>query len=257
MAIISNHNWGKLEGMPVINTSPIDNIFCLRMAQSGKDIICSRCYSIKTTIPNSPNNKRCRNAWRENGKLLSESVIPFGDLPIIKPKVKIRNGKQVHLKYVRCSSHGELLNETHYLNILNIAKKNPLITFVLWSKRADIIKKYGKKGVKNIILIYSEPRINCESPKVPNGFDKVFVIYEERVAKRLNINVNCGAKKCIECLKCYKLNGINQINEIVKGSPIDWANVFSLLIREIDDKDNSIIIEKISSPQHSLDEFIK
>jgi len=256
MKLISNHNWGKLEGMPVINTSPIDNIFCLRMAQSGKDIICSRCYSIKTTIPNSPNNKRCRNAWKRNGKILSESIIPYGELPKIKERIVKRNNKQIKVKYVRCSSHGELLNDTHYLNILNIAKKNPTITFVLWSKRVDIIKKHLDKKRDNVILIYSEPRINCENPKIPDGFDKMFVIYEERVAKRLNIDITCGAKKCIECLKCYRKNGIIQINEIVKGTPIDWANVFSLLIRELDDLDNTSIIENISNPQCSMDDFI-
>ena len=257
MKIISNHNWGKLKGMPVINTSPIDNIFCLRMAQSGKDIICSRCYSIKTTIPNNPNNKRCRSAWKQNGKLLSESIIPFGELPRIKVRTINSNGNKISVKYVRCSSHGELINDTHYLNILNIAKKNPEITFVMWSKRADIIKEHGDKKRGNIILIYSEPKINCKSPKIPEGFDKVFVIYEEAVAKRRGVDINCGAKKCIECLKCYNRNGINQINEIVKGTPIDWANVVSLLIGEIDGIDNSSIIDKISNPQCSLDRFFE
>ncbi len=74
---------------------------------------------------------------------------------------------------------------------------------------------------------------------------------------RRGIEINCGAKNCIECLKCYYKNGINQINEIVKGTPIDWAKVFILLMREIDEMGNSSIIETISNPQCSLDKFIE
>ena len=48
----------------------------------------------------------------------------------------------------RFHSHGELINETHLINLVNIALHNPHCNFALWTKRFDIISKYFKKNKK-------------------------------------------------------------------------------------------------------------
>lgn len=69
-----NHSYGKMKELPNLPTSSIDNLFCLKMSQSGKEIICHYCYSIKTTIPNSPNNIRCRKAHKKERYSLHSEI---------------------------------------------------------------------------------------------------------------------------------------------------------------------------------------
>ena len=149
-----NHSWGKLRGLPNLPTSAIDNPFCLKMSQSGKNIICSHCYSIKTVIPNSPNNKRCRNAWKRNGNILSSMRIPFEDIPKV-PRYR-KNGELIPHPFIRCSNQGELINDFHYINIIQICRKNPDTTFILYTKRIDIIAKYWKKEYLKSHPLYNE-----------------------------------------------------------------------------------------------------
>lgn len=194
---------GKLNGLRSISTNTMTNLYCIKMNQA-KDGICTKCYShymLKTY------RKNCQPAFQRNSNLLSTKIIHMNDLPIITDE------------YFRFNAHGELINETHLVNLIRIAVKNPGTMFALWTKRKDLIKKWDKaqKGdwPKNLNRIYSNPKIAdiLESP--PQGFQKVFNNVPEDMEPERQ---NCTGQKCIDCLLCYKYNsGVDTIIEKVKN----------------------------------------
>ena len=224
----------KLEKIDNISTNTLSNKYCIKQNKKN-NIICKVCYSFKglnfrkTMIPLLENNS----------KLLSTNIIDIDFLPII------------YNIYFRFNSHGELINEIHLINLINIVNKNKHCNFALWTKRNDIIKKYFDKNNKpdNLILIYSNSKLNNPMNKPPKYFNKTFnniikLSYKDYFKKytmfinkkdinkefKINIkkqydiyikdfnknnNVNCY-QKCINCLKCYKHNDIKTIIEIAK-----------------------------------------
>jgi len=190
---------GKLKGLYSINVNPLITDFCINMHKSKNDkVICKKCYSIRILKTLRQN---CIPNFTKNYYTLSESIIDKSDLPKIKHK------------YFRFNSHGELINNNHLINYINICNKNPNTQFTLWSKRTDIINKVLSeyKKPKNLILIYSNPIIDTITDKPNKYFDKVFNVIQEK-----DIKVNCGKKKCIDCLLCYKHNKVNTIIEKLK-----------------------------------------
>ena len=201
---------GKLKGIPAINTNTLTNPFCMR--QHRTDTICGKCYSF-TMLEGY--RKNCTPAFERNSALLSD-WIDWDDLPIINSA------------FFRFSAHGELINETHFVNLIRIARKNPHTTFALWTKRASITRKftkpynskwetlYGSEDFgdipPNLILVFSNPKID-RVIGVPRGFHKVF----NNVSKGSTAPQNCTGRKCIECLACYrKDSGTDVIVEMVK-----------------------------------------
>ncbi len=185
---------GKLNGIPSINTSVLNNDFCSRMRES--DSICSKCYASRM-------EKRYTNlhlAIEKNDALLSHSIIPRDFLPVFITQA------------VRFHSLGELINSTHLINFINIVEKNPNTIFTLWTKRKDIINKVFSKRIKpsNFILIYSTALMNKIS-KLPKHFNKVFSVH----SKGSHADINCHGA-CITCMKCYTHNNIIFINEVLK-----------------------------------------
>lgn len=200
---------GKLTGIQSINTNPLTNPFCIKMS-SNNSTVCSQCYSQKML---KTYRAACARPWEENGKVLSERLIPTEYLPTI-----------IEL-FFRLSAHGEIINTTMYRNYLAIARKNPDTLFALWTKRKDIISRIGKEDVKNLILIYSSPILNDPSPKIPKHFDKVFTVYTPEFAYENKIAINCVKKKCIECRLCYSKNKVTHINEIIKNKQHVWLHM--------------------------------
>jgi len=189
---------GKLFGIPSINTNPLSNPFCIKMRKT--DTICKKCYSIAML---NRFRTSCILPFQHNSEILAASIIKWNELPIFKEKI------------VRFNSHGELLNKINYLNYVRIAQRNPGTRFALWSKRKDIIKK-EMIHIDNLILVYSELKINKINLKIPRGFDKIFAVYDEKFAKENNIKINCGGKKCMRCMLCYRNNGPKFIRELIK-----------------------------------------
>ena len=171
-----------MKHIPAINTNPLDNAFCNRMACSKA--VCKHCYS-RTMLQGM--RKNCGPAWSANGKVLSESIIPNADLPTINSI------------WFRYSGHGELINSNHFVNLCNIARKNPRTTFVLWTKRTDIVRKNRDAVPSNMRLIYSNPRVNNVLKNAPEGFDKVFNVIDDK-SKHAS---NCAGKACWDCGICY------------------------------------------------------
>jgi len=193
---------GKLDGVGAINTNTLSNPHCITM-HANKRTICGNCYSFKMLRSYRSN---CVDVWERNSQLLSNSLIPVEDLPII------------NAHSFRFHGHGELINKTHYLNFLRIARKNPASTFALWTKRKDIIRAAAKSidpaaiRPDNLILILSNPIKDRVLKTPPKYFDKVF----NNITKPSTAD-NCTGRKCIDCRQCYSLNsGVDSIIEMEK-----------------------------------------
>lgn len=186
---------GKLAGLKALNTSPLQNPFC-QARYAGKIGICGECYSNKMvrTFRQSANI-----AWHKNGEILSSHILHDSMIPVI------------NCAFFRFSAHGELINENHLINLLNICHKNPYCTFALWTKRDTLVRhviaEYGRPD--NLILIYSETEINNIVPP-PDDFDKSFCVMDYD-----NSEINCQ-NHCMQCLKCYTRNDIKIIVERMK-----------------------------------------
>ena len=184
MLKISNMT-GKLSGFKALNTNTLTNDFCMSMYGSGKD------------------NINCAPAWQRNSDILSGGLIPQHMLPTILDA------------FFRFSGHGELINLTHLENLHNITMHNPHCDFALWTKRKNLINDFYAKNDKpaNLILIYSNPRIDAVMNEPPKHFDRTF----NNVSKNSDVAQNCTGQKCKDCLLCYTVNnGVTTIVEAVK-----------------------------------------
>ena len=188
---------GKMEGIPSINTSTLNNSFCtgMRANLSHQPKVCEKCYA--ATFEQHRSN--LGSALQRNSILLSTKVIPKDELPDINALV------------FRFSSFGELENDVHFTNLVNICWKNPNTFFSLWTKRADIVQAYLQRNLKpkNLNLIYSSPFFNKEHGR-PTYFDKVFTVYTVEPE-----GINCHSK-CKDCMLCYTKNATVHIREMVK-----------------------------------------
>ncbi len=198
---------GKLEHIPAINTNTLTNPFCVKMHNSeNPNSICVECYSHRLL---NGYRLHCAPAWQQNSDLLSKSILPDDQIPVINSHS------------FRFHGHGELLNSIHYLNFIQIARKNPHCTFALWTKRRDIVQSQRRLNdyfharrpkPDNLILVYSNPTIDKVMKTPPIGFDKVF-----NNTSTLTTADNCSGRKCIDCMQCYRLDsGVNVIIEKVK-----------------------------------------
>jgi len=193
---------GKLANIKAINTNNLSNDFCRRMAKNP-NTMCAHCYANRNL---KGYRKACVPAFEHNSKMLSR---PLGDnIP------KFKSGEKV-----RFNGYGELVNEIHLHNIINIARLNPDTFFALWSKRKDLIRQYfdvpGRVKPKNLNIIYSSPILN-KRYRVPKYHDKVFTVYDKNTIEEKCININCGAKDCNSCNICYSKNRVSYVNEKLK-----------------------------------------
>jgi hypothetical protein len=200
---MSNSRWsvgsGKLESIPSLNTNTLSNDFCNKMKST--ETICKMCYSHSML---GTFRKNCVPKFELNSKMLSEDTLSQDDI--------LYRGFGILSKAARFHSHGELINRVHMINILRICRNFPNTTFSLWTKRKNLVysglKLLGKPS--NLILIYSNPKINSVMDKVPDQFDKVFNNVTEKSEQ-----VNCH-QKCKDCMMCYTIgNKTTQIVEVV------------------------------------------
>ena len=192
---------GKLDGFQAISTNTMTNQFCIKQNASNKeDNICTKCYS-HTMLKSY--RKNMQPSLQRNSDLLSAKVLEHNQLPTILNA------------FFRFNAHGELINETHLINLVNIALHNQHCNFALWTKRNDIVAKYFKYNdkPKNLILVYSNSKISNIMQKLPKYFDKTFnnVLEDEHVEKQ-----NCTGQQCKNCLLCYQHNEVTTIVEKVK-----------------------------------------
>ena len=178
---------GKLVKIPAINTNTLTNEFCQKMHTSSPQCICWDCYSFAML---EGSRKNCQPAWEHNSLLLKSGLL--SEIP------------RFNSLYVRFDGHGELINETHFINYLLITDHNPKTTFSLFTKRHKLVKRVleTRKKPQNLILVYSNPLVDRITDKIPYYFDKVFNTTTEKSTRD-----NCTGRKCIECLACYQFDG--------------------------------------------------
>ena len=195
---LTNHvNSGKLAGFQSLNTSVEKNEYCQKMRSN--DSICKACYAATM----EKRYKGLRDNIQSNGELLSASVIDRDQLPFINASV------------FRLHSTGELINDKHLINFINLASKNNHCRFVLWTKRTDIVNKVLRMVSlpDNLKLIYSNPKVDSKDIKPPKHFTKVFSVYSK--GNPTSAEINCHSK-CKDCMICYTDNDIANIRELIK-----------------------------------------
>jgi hypothetical protein len=192
---------GKLEGLKAISSNTTTNPYCIKQYNSkNEDNICTKCYS---NIMLNSYRKNMQSPLQSNSNLLSNEILPNDKLPIILDA------------FFRFNAHGELINNIHLQNLVNITLKNPSCNFALWTKQNGMIRQFFDNNPKpaNLILIYSNPKINSIMDKIPKHFDKTFnnVLSTDFVDQQ-----NCTGQQCKTCLLCYKHNSTTKIVEMVK-----------------------------------------
>lgn len=209
---IVNHMANKLEGICSISSSVHDNCFC-KARRLILDCICQYCYA--------HNQQAYQTGLKEhnilNGILLRNVLIPvkaFKKLVIVFP-------------YLRIESFGDVQNVIQARNYIRIIKAFPRKRCAIWSKNIEIWHKaFLEEGGKpaNTTFVVSSPYLNqpiaetiLESyPEI----DHIFTVYTKSYAKKHNIKINCGGRKCLECIKrrinCYFQNTELYINELRK-----------------------------------------
>lgn len=202
---------GKMTGVMCVTTSPYDNPRCLARHKNC-DMVCRGCFSLKGLSF----KKNVRKAYSSNSDILSKREITELELSEIKYLIDFYG-----VRYFRFESHGDLINELHYINYVKIAKNNPGVNFALWSKNFDIIEKVEKIGVYrhpvNMKLIQSSVYLNEFELNSSDLADKVFTVFDKHfIENHSNLNINCGSRKCSECGLCYEENNIKYINERLK-----------------------------------------
>jgi hypothetical protein len=157
--------------------------------------------------------KRLYNCLIENNRILSRRKFTDRDLDIITKKIRKYNRH-----FIRLHSIGELINTTHLDNFYRICESMPDHHFGLWSKRADLFRRYEYCRPDNLKLIYSNPAIDRPIDRVPlelsrYGFTGVFNVVSYDYAINNRVKITCRGK-CIECLKCY--TGPAVVTELIK-----------------------------------------
>ena len=189
---------GKMEGMMSLSTSCRTNPFCIKHA-AVKGSICEKCYA-QIQMKRYTNMSPC---FERNAEVLTDSVIPVEYLPVI------------NAAYFRLESFGDLINTTQVVNYFNLCKKNPRTSFALWTKNPQLIAPVANEKPDNLQIVLSSIMINQIVDNKYPFVDKIFTVYDKETIDRDHVNINCGARKCLECLKCYT-KGETVINEKLK-----------------------------------------
>lgn len=195
---VSDYMSGKMEGIPSISTSCLDNPICIERMKNGESV-CMHCFAAALLEC----RKNVREGVKRNFDLLNKEVLPLEYLP------RFRN-----VSIVRIESFGDVASVTQALNYINICKVNPDITFAAWTKNANIwneaIKRAGKP--ENLSMVYSSFKLNI--PANPeeyftkdgeNHFDHIFTVFDKATADFYGDGfINCGARDCATCRRCYR-----------------------------------------------------
>ena len=202
---MTNHT-GKMEGINSIGTSCADNPFCIKRRENG-DSVCAHCYA-ETYMKMRPALKE---RLKGNAEILTTRMLENRELPFINS----------HL--FRFESFGDLYNETHLENYIQICLHNPFTQFGLWTKNTwildDVFEKKGIAKPKNMSIVVSSPLLNKQMEIDRKRFwfvDHVFTVYDKKFIETNSICINCGAKSCLRCQLCYFKNTEFYINEKLK-----------------------------------------
>lgn len=192
---IAYHDSGKIEGLFSLDVSCTNSDFCPHMQTCGSpDVICSYCYTKKMfALP--------RMAHHVTGTILSEIEFTEDELRTVS----------VPPAFLRINSDGELINLTHAVNVVRLAKAHPEVAAVTpWTKRPDILDKAIRQEGKpaNLICGISSLVINTPTDAARYAWcDFVFTVYTPAgmAAALARGEHECNGKKCMACgFFCYR-----------------------------------------------------
>jgi len=190
---------GKLDDINSISTNTQTNPFCIKQFNNKKsNSICTKCYSYKSL---NGYRKNMIPALQRNSDLFATRILDAEEIP------------KINAVNFRFSSHGELINQNHLINLVNIARANPQTNFALWSKQKKIVNAYFRAGrtiPDNLILVYSNSKIDKILETPPRHFHKTF---NNVTPQAFSDRENCTGQQCKTCLRCYRHNGDNVIVE--------------------------------------------
>ena len=189
---VTSHE-GKMKGIHSIGTSCVNNPWCIQRRENG-DSVCSHCYA-ETYMKM---RKSLKQRLIENADILTTRLLAEREMPFINDLI------------FRYESFGDLHNSIHLENYVLICNKNPYTSFGLWTKNTWILDEVFNKNKiekpKNLSIVVSSPMLNkqIELDRERYWFvDHVFTVYDKQFITDNNVNVNCGAKNCLECQLCY------------------------------------------------------
>lgn len=198
-----NHT-GKMDGMQSLSTSVLENKICQARAKVPGSI-CEKCFSQRMSerYGDDYNEK-----FKKNHEVLTTIVIPVNEWPLINARI------------FRLEAFADLNNVIQVQNYFNFAERNKGTIFALWTKNPEFINEAIKSGLvkkpKNLVIIQSSCMINIEEPKKFDFIDKTFTVYDKKFIAENNININCGARNCLECGRCYSKRTADDVREQLK-----------------------------------------
>lgn len=207
---IVNHTANKLEGICSISSSVHDNCFC-KARQAIHDCICKHCYAY--------NQQSYQTGLKEhnilNGIILRNILIPVKCFKVLK----------FVFPYIRIESFGDVANVIQARNYIRIIKAFPRKRCAIWSKNILIYEQaFAIEGKPdNTTYVHSSSKVNEPDNIDLNRFtfiDHIFTVFDKAYAKKHNIVINCGGRKCMNCIKkrinCYFRDNNFYINELLK-----------------------------------------
>ena len=197
---VAYHDSGKIELMYSCDSSCNNCSFCQNIREKAKDnpaVICNYCYD-------DAQEKRWVAVKNRHGlNLLIMSKVRYEKEELATLDIK---------NLCRMNSSGDIENDIHAENYINIGHTHPDVSFGLFAKNvAPVIRATDKLGKPaNMKYIQSSILIGTPSRRV-KYFDIVFTVYatEEDLQKALaNGACECNGKKCMDCgFKCYVKDG--------------------------------------------------
>ena len=197
--ITEHKKQNKLGGFLSINVLPGE--YCEK-ARLVKSSICKQCYGYYM-INRYPGLKK---ALRFNSDVLSSRILTSRECKDIEKKI---NGKK-DLIGLRFNSIGELINDTHVINLQNIAYEiDPVIPITLWTKRPDLLFKVLDKPLFKIVESNKILNTYIHPVHRSNRIQHTFNVYDDIDLMNHDIR-NCGKYhtrichgNCKECMICY------------------------------------------------------
>lgn len=202
---------GKMRGIPSISTNKYTNENCIKLMNSNLNTICKHCFVDKT----SAMYKDLTPSLEHNSEILKNRLLTNDEISNL---IDVLGNAQIF----RFESFGDLNNQNHLINYVNIAKAYPMTKFALFTKHYKIVLMYFKNGFKlpkNITLVLSAPFIN---KGLNDDFINIYKKYHNRVitfsvtSDKKNPYINCGKRRCIECRNCYDAKKPRDVIELLK-----------------------------------------
>lgn len=233
---LTTDHTGKMLGMQSLSTSCRTNPGCLRNSKIPGSI-CEKCYA-QTMLQMY---KDLDAKTERNTEVLTKEILDMADLPVINCQI------------FRFESFGDIHNEIHLQNYINIAIKNPGCMFTLWTKNYSVALNYFKTHdcPENFTLIISSLFINKKQDLTPfkklgkfrKGQLKVFTVYDYDYIRlhHDDININCGSRLCMGCQLCYRKNEVEEINEILKSDQEKTEEFLDRISPDFDDRMSNVL----------------